>query len=598
MSDWAKLKVVDLKAELKRRGLPQGGLKLELIARLDEHDAAEPEEPARPQVEDARDVQDGEEDVSHPVNGDTHREQSIKDPGTVGESIKELPVEEPVSEAAPEPTPETQPQPEPTVPSSTQPEPEPEPQLAPVPEIVNDAPPQRLEADSEARPEHEPQPKPEAQPELSPVLAPEPDPQPALELDPKQKLSVPDSQPMDQIHEPPSTTTIAPIESPLEAQKRKRRSASPPPQEQDPARKRPRPDDSFLAKGLTRPDASPPGKNQGIDYDRHVEPSIHPATSALCINNLMRPLRPAELRAHIVNLATPPDSTSLSDEIVTKFHLDFIRTHAFVGLNSISAASRVRQLLHGRVWPNESTRKALNIDFIPPEKIDSWIDMEDAGGGRRPGSRWEVVYTPSPDGSTVEANLVSTSLASSSNRPPPAAASKFPSMDADSVNSAPLGPRGYFLNDAPPTGPRGGPTRSRGYPSTLTPPIGDGRYTRSRPSISYTVVSKDLADRRIRNMRYFYTHDINREMGREFNRYSFEDGDSFVDRGREVFEGIRPPHRERGGGGRGGGGAYGGGVGRSRGGRRGGGGGGGAFRPRSDRYIPGGGRDDDDRRRF
>ena len=40
MKDWSKQTVVQLKAELKRRGLAQTGLKQELVARLTDDDAA------------------------------------------------------------------------------------------------------------------------------------------------------------------------------------------------------------------------------------------------------------------------------------------------------------------------------------------------------------------------------------------------------------------------------------------------------------------------------------------------------------------------------------------------------------------------------
>jgi hypothetical protein len=46
MADYSKLKVVDLKAELKKRGLPQSGLKQALVDRLSEADARK-EEPLK-----------------------------------------------------------------------------------------------------------------------------------------------------------------------------------------------------------------------------------------------------------------------------------------------------------------------------------------------------------------------------------------------------------------------------------------------------------------------------------------------------------------------------------------------------------------------
>ncbi|UPL02528.1 hypothetical protein LCI18_013462 [Fusarium solani-melongenae] len=84
-------------------------------------------------------------------------------------------------------------------------------------------------------------------------------------------------------------------------------------------------------------------------------------------------------------------------------------------------------------------------------------------------------------------------------------------------------------------------------PSIPSLPASDAQRTRSQPVISYQAVDKDLARRRLDNMRSFYAPvgDTSRDKGPGSNRYSFENGDCFVDRGVEIFEGIRPPHRER-----------------------------------------------------
>ncbi|KAB5523897.1 hypothetical protein GE09DRAFT_1152965 [Coniochaeta sp. 2T2.1] len=317
--------------------------------------------------------------------------------------------------------------------------------------------------------------------------------------------------------------------------------------------------------------------------DRPVVPAIHPVTSALYIKNFMRPLRTADVKDHIIALATPP-SKEFDPDVVVDFYLDPIRTHAFVSFNSISAASRVRSALHDQVWPDERNRKALWVDFVPAEKVVEWIDREEAdNGGRGKMNRWEVIYEPDEDG-IMTARLEEGGPDPAKPAPRPAApptgpASTLiptgPSQPASGIQGAPTGPRG-----------RGG-RMPPGYPlqGGVTPQEGT-KATRANPSLLYRPQGEELALRRIDNMRSYYTKDKHRDMGpvEDINRYTFEDVDRFVDRGKEVFVGIRPPHRERqmrGGGGGGGG---------PRGPRRGGPPPPPPMRPRGDRYL-GGGRD-------
>ncbi|KAG6141746.1 hypothetical protein E4U12_004422 [Claviceps purpurea] len=635
MTEWAKLKVVNLKAELKKRGLPQAGLKSELVARIEEFDAAQQAESSHHEPEPA--AQDDALQAVNDKDNATHHEEPASNGMTVSAAHEQEPVggssgsnaaeeilqpedtsapiepeQAPEAEKEPEQQPpeqeavqesEQQPPEQEAVQESEQQQPEqaaehePE-QQRPEQEVEQEPEQQQPMQEVEQEPEQPQQQKTEPEPISASIAdkAPSPDRVPAVPVtetaqdqDEDQDVIMEDAgnateEPQTASFHPGSPSRAAPVPvepSQLESQKRKRRSTSPVPQDEDIARKRAR-----------AASPSPVGQHNtshylpDVDYDRHVEPSIHPATSALYINNLMRPLRPADLRAHIVALAAAPGSPP-DDDIVIKFHLDFIRTHALICLSSVSAASRVRQLLHGRVWPNESNRKALHIDFIPPDKMDSWIAMEESGG-RRAATRWEVTYTPSADGSTIHADLVTASISysSSSNRPlaPPPSSRLPPSVSAilprDSVNSAPLGPRGYSdrldAYNNPPTGPRGsGPRRQTATNSPSYQPPGEEQYTHTQPAVAFSLVSEDLAEKRLANMRSYYVRD-KRPLGREINRYSFEDGFSFVDRGREIFEGIRPPHRERGGGG----------------------GGGSGYRSRSDRYIPGGGREESYRRRY
>lgn len=141
--------------------------------------------------------------------------------------------------------------------------------------------------------------------------------------------------------------------------------------------------------------------------DRPTIPALHPVTSALYISNLMRPLRPELVQAHLVSIASPP-STSPDPSIIKALFLDAMKTHALVLFSSTIAASRVRASLHGSIWPPEGNRKELWVDFIPDDRVQDWIKEEEdailadkearAAGRSVLPKRFEVLYTPQEDG--------------------------------------------------------------------------------------------------------------------------------------------------------------------------------------------------------
>lgn len=277
------------------------------------------------------------------------------------------------------------------------------------------------------------------------------------------------------------------------------------------------------------------------ENDRIISPAIHPATSALYISDIMRPLNPAQLKQHIALLAAPPGQEP-DPEVIVSFYIDSIRTHAFVSFTSISAASRVRSALHDRIWPDEKTRKPLWIDFVPVEMIEKWVEQEQVAhpSARTLGKKWEVSYN------MEEGRHVTTILQEVSNVP------RKHSLQRQGFQTAsPL---------KPPTQPRNmdvqAPHPQLQIRNSATVSAAGGQLrlnelfksTSTKPVLYYQPVSKEIAEKRLDNIDTAMSKDAKDGiiLDGPINRYTFEDTDVLVDRGPEIFPGIRPPPGHRG----------------------------------------------------
>ncbi|PYH86506.1 hypothetical protein BO82DRAFT_272545 [Aspergillus uvarum CBS 121591] len=634
MTDYSKLKVTDLKAELKRRGIAQTGLRVkqQIIDRLEEEDAreaagqdatAEPgsdRENAQPQQQE----EEEEEEVSEPT---PEAEEEVQQEPVPDETVKQTeaedstqPREQPLeqTEAA---VPQLESVVEETIARGDQ-----------VAEELSEQPKEKEELGTKAQ---EPEEKvvatdasavqetttepPVAPVEQAPGNEPAREPTAIQHQDAELKETAPPTSIPSELNT--AFSTPLPTEELLEdRRKRKRRSQSPVPtlealaikkakaQEEEPrvllpedqgssmmevdqqgeegaahsreppearaepetaapgqeTESAPAADDTTLAakkdappkhdvrfKGLfagpgvdqARPPSPPP--DVAVD-EAVVEPALHAATAALYVGGLMRPMQPAALRSHLVTLASAPGASPNAD-VILDYYLDPIKTHCFVSFTSVSAASRVRTALHGTVWPNERNRKALFVDFIPEDKLQSWVEREEGTRQRGgPAPRWEVRYDRTDDG--VEAVLEEVD-----SRKPAAQAARAPDLAG--------------FSRPPPTGPRAegrGPTRRPSSPGVARSDSHPGQgfkpldelfmSTTTKPKLYYLPVTREVADRRLDRFDDLLRKGaFPRRGGDETRRITFEDGDRFVDKGPEYLGGGRGRRGGRGGRGRGGG---------------------------------------------
>ncbi|EXJ92720.1 hypothetical protein A1O3_01272 [Capronia epimyces CBS 606.96] len=318
------------------------------------------------------------------------------------------------------------------------------------------------------------------------------------------------------------------------------------------------------------PSASP-RRSQSPSEERYIAPAIHPATSALYIRNFKRPLHIPSLRSLIASVARSQSSSEDSDPI-TLFYLDSIRTHAFVSFTSVAGASRVRSAMHDVRYPNESMREPLFVDYVPNDKVQSWIDQETGGtfGGRGgSGRRFEVRYEERDDG--VEAIFQEVD----GNRPQlplqPSRSSRM-SIDRPGPESLPAAvhpDRAAFVpresdrdrdqdrdrNQVrqPPAAPKNAESTGRGF-KALDELF---KFTTAKPKLYYKPVPESVAADRIelfRSLRVGYG-DMGRSGDEGMKRYTFEQykgRDEWVGKGPEFGFGKRGQDRLAGVRGRGG----------------------------------------------
>lgn len=573
MADYSKWKVNDLKAELKRRGIAQTGLRLkqQFIDKLEEADAGGA-------------VETGEQAAGEETQGQE----------SAGQETQEQPEQQPEQSQQPEQTEQAEQQPErDEQPIDAPQESKPEEQATAQTQatgVQNGEAESRDEKPTDETPRDEPVTE-EEQPEKK---ADQEQPEKAQEQEQPKESEPPTNE--------PKTSDEAPSAEEAEDQrKRKRRSQSPvlsaeavankkakaqdesprvllpedreglsteeqlaandaaaPPVpagggEEEEARPRkdaaPKQDARFKGlfagteRELARPVSPPPDTEM---KDAEVEPALHAATAALYIGGLMRPLQLVALRNHLISLASAPGS-SPNAEVIVDFYLDSIKTHCFARFSSVSAASRVRAALHATVWPNERNRKALFVDFIPESKVQPWIDLEEDSRNRSgPAPRWEVRYNRTDDDS-IEATLDEVDPRSATAHTQPPSRGRRDSFQQDGFRAPPSGPRADRERHPPPP-PAPVPAESRpSRPGQGFKPLDElFKSTSAKPKLYYLPVSREMADRRLdRFDDLLQKGSFPRRGGDETRRITFEDGDYFVDNGPEFAGGAGGAGRGR-----------------------------------------------------
>jgi hypothetical protein len=512
MEDLNKLKVTDLKARLKKRGLPVGGLKAQLVERLQEALDAErggPAEKQEPETgigdaagEAGEEVAEGDGEMEEKERDNHVSDSSLKEAAVAEEASLKTPPKEVIEETDLAKVP-TQPKSPPAIPTEdkeTQP---------PITKFIakeldkdKEEEAEEIEVDSakaaelpDEPPVAEPQPKTIEETIPNDKKVDEPiandtdtrkrkldDDQPVLEPTVSSPKRAKPSSPARERSQTPEVsshriTADKKVDEPVvnDADTRKRKLGD--------------------AQSVLEPTVSPPKRAKPAAPGRvrsrtpevsphriiaaNQTPCLHPPTKAIYITCLSRPLNLASFTTHITSLTSskaPP----------THIWLDSIKSHAFITFSSEEDASAVRDAMNGISWPPDEKRRELSVDFIPVESISEWIEREE----RARGQRFEVVYVN-------REGVVNAILRTMESREPqPVHLVQDRTEGLKSPAQIPTGPRASRREEAPPSKREERVEVRGGEKVRVLTPDELFKKTTTKPWIYWAEVDQEVLDRR------------------------------------------------------------------------------------------------------